>query len=347
MCQQPKEPRHHWRGFFSPVFRRIGLQVDRLQFVVRLFSCPAQSRRRNGYAFLIDLRRNGYGWRLAVASAGRYRTQKRVRIGLWRPIARGRFPSIFAWLGWESPASCPRRIGYAAKARRIRSAASYGVAEMGTVSAAGDVGGVDARAETGTVAQGAGDVSVPSGTAGRQRSAETGTQRIPRFDSVYVESEYWLLSKANAIVGLVLQADALRPQFAQNWVRTWHLLALESPQKWVRFPAAQQNAANSQNWVRRRNWYATRLGGFEPAQRRNRYALSRLARRIGYASTGWKPHGAPISAGITRLFTAPPRRETAVGYGSRRNRYAFCPSRCGKACGISELSPQNPVRCFR
>lgn len=155
------------------------------------------------------------------------------------------------------------------------------------------------------------------------------------------------MQRGSDIVGPILQAGGLCLPFTQNWVRPGHLPTQRRTQNWVRSCAVQQIDAASQNRVRRRNWYGTRQERLEPAQRRNGYVLGLLARRIGYASAGRTPRRAPISAGITRLFTALSSKEAAARAGLRRIGYAFGPSRCGKACGISELSPQNPVRCFR
>lgn len=67
MCQHRKSPAITGGVFFRLFFVGSAFQVFRLRFVACLPPYPAQSRRRNGYAFLTELRRIGYGWRRIAA----------------------------------------------------------------------------------------------------------------------------------------------------------------------------------------------------------------------------------------------------------------------------------------
>lgn len=141
-----------------------------------------------------------------------------------------------------------------------------------------------------------------------------------------------------------------RSSFTQNWVRPDKCEGAPASQKQVRFcfpdPAMRVSAETGtpQNWVRT-------VEKWRPSPLSQNWVRNRAARRADFAiPTQWasvRAKNVPDSAWIS-VPTAGTRhdREGRQARG-RRNGYAFYRSRCGKPCGISRLSPQNPVRCLR
>lgn len=84
-------------------------------------------------------------------------------------------------------------------------------------------------------------------------------------------------------------------------------------------------------------------------QNRVRFCRHRTQKqvRIGIISSGKRLPGVPDSAGISacRAGVSPCRPHVQVR--ARRNGYGLRAYSCGKACGISDLSPQIPVRGLR
>ena len=145
---------------------------------------------------------------------------------------------------------------------------------------------------------------------------------------------------------------------SQKRVREEESEVAAGTQKRVRFWCRVIRKAGSQNWVRRRNGYAS--GQRAPKSLFSNAAAQNWVRKwngegLRDAELGTqgsrrgfgKPGGVPISAGIT----TPERRFTRYTWlktlGVRRNGYAFGVPSCGKACGNRELSTQKPVRALR